>query len=381
MNLLISLDPGSSMTKVVYRVLSDGCSEAEVLCTESGEILCMEPEVIKVNKESIELYESRKISSIHPENEAWIELEQEFYALGFLAQKFFDARSNLEDLKYERAILKVLAVVGTIAVKLGLATQLDLSLALLLPYGEWEDRKKLEVALVSALSNFHFRGQQFNVNLKIFNCMPEGGGLILVQNKKIGSDVFKSMNIAVLMLGYRDISSVVFEKGISSGSSDRYGLTWMLEKIKDSTSGQSLSQLVKPIHFSGRFPKVKHLKNLARSKRADFRAQEIDQLVKVTIQARKLYWDKVCDWISLEIPRNIDLVIVGGGTSKYFSKELKSYFSHTRISWASELEQDVVLAFDLSAKKDELPLRFTDVYGLYLYQKNITKKLISEFNN
>ncbi|MDJ0773768.1 MAG: ParM/StbA family protein [Mastigocoleus sp. MO_167.B18] len=371
MNLLISLDPGSSMTKVVYQAFSDKFFEVD--------ILCMEPEVIKVDKESIELYESNKVTSISPENEAWIQLDQEFYAVGFLAQKFFDAQSNLKALKYESAIIKVLGVVGTIAVKLGLTPQLNLSLALLLPYGEWTDKKRLEVALTQALSNFHFRGQEFNVNLKVFNCMPEGGGLILVQNKKLGSDFFNSKNIGVLMLGYRDISSVVFEKGLSSGSSDKYGLTWMLKKIKDSTSGQSLSQLVKPVHTSGRVPKERYLKNLARSRRADFRAQEVELLVKATSQARELYWNKVCEWISVKFPRELDLIIIGGGTSKYLSKELKTYFSKTRISWAGELEQDVILAFGLSPKKDEMPLRFTDVYGLYLYLKNTTENSISEF--
>ncbi|WP_072207820.1 ParM/StbA family protein [Mastigocoleus testarum] len=369
MDLLVSLDPGSSMTKVVYHVLSEIPNEPE--------ILFMEPDLLEVSKESIELYESRKIGNPCPENEAWVKLGQEFYAVGFLAQKCFDARSNLEDLKYEKAILKVLAVVGAIAVKHNLSAQLNLSLALLLPYGEWEDRKKLEFGLADALSNFYFRGQHFKVILNVFQCKPEGGGLVLTRSKKLGVK-FNSMNIAVLMLGYRDISSVVFEKGVSSGSSDKYGLTWMLKNIKNSTSGQNLTNLVKPVHLSGSSPAPKHFKSLAKSKKEEFRVEEISRLVQITAQSRKEYWNKIRDWISVNISGYMDLIIIGGGTSKYFSKELKKYFSSTEISWAAELERDVILAFDLPPRKDELALRFTDIYGLFLYLQNTVYNMTNQ---
>ncbi|WP_220186634.1 hypothetical protein [Nostoc sp. ATCC 53789] len=185
MDLMLSLDPGTSMTKMVYRVLSE--------IPYKSELLCMEPELIKISKDSLDLYESGQMNRPNPENEAWIEYNGEYYAVGFLAQKYFEARINFLELKYENAIPKTLAAVGAIAIRDSLKANFDLSLGLLLPYGEWEDRERLERGLTKALSSFSFRGKQFCINLINFQCLPEGGGLILTRSKKLGTD-FNKMN-------------------------------------------------------------------------------------------------------------------------------------------------------------------------------------------
>ena len=359
MDLVLSLDPGSSMTKMVYRVLCE--------VTYKPELFCMEPELIGVAFESIESYESGRINSPSPENEAWVHFEQSYYAVGFLAQKHFGASVKLSELKYENAIPKVLAAVGAIAEKEGLGTSFGLWLALLLPYGEWEDRERLSRALALALSNFSFRGKPMSVRLEFFECMPEGGGLVLTRSKKLGAD-FNFMNIAVLMFGYRDISAVVFERGLSKGQTDNLGLAWMVEQVKRRTSGQKNSQaLLEAIHQSGANLKPKYFKSLARSKKAEFKAEEVAQITEVVKIVRQEYWCQVSDWLVSNVPEDIDQVIVGGGTSEYLSAELKTFFAHTKVSWAAELEEDVRLAFNLPPQKDALCLRLTDVYGLFRY--------------
>ncbi|MEH2002573.1 MAG: ParM/StbA family protein [Nostoc sp.] len=358
-DLMLSLDPGTSMTKMVYRVLEKMSSKPE--------LLCMEPELVKISRDSLSLYESGQINRPNPENEAWIEYNGEYYAVGFLAQKYFEARINFLELKYENAIPKTLAAVGAIAIREGLKSNLDLSLGLLLPYGEWEDRERLEMGLTKALSSFSFRGQQFCVNLISFQCLPEGGGLVLTRSKKLGTD-FNKVNIAVVMLGFRDISAVIFERGISTGKTEGLGLAWMLERIKSRTSGQNLHDLLKAVHLSGSALKPRYFNTLARSKNAEFKAEEVAQIVEVAELSRKEYWNKVSIWLSMNIPVDIQQVIIGGGTSEYLVAELKNLFTYTEISWAAELEEDVRLAFNLPIKKDALCLRFTDVYGLFRYQ-------------
>ncbi|MFN6572025.1 ParM/StbA family protein [Dendronalium sp. ChiSLP03b] len=358
MYLLLALDPGTSLTKMIYRILSS--------IPYKPELFCMEPELISVTKESIDLYESGKINSPSPENESWIELEQEYYAVGFLAQKHFEARIKLSELKYENAIPKVLAAVGAIALREGLGNNFKLGLALLLPYGEWEDRERLERGLTAALSNFCFRGQQFSICLECFECKPEGGGLMLTRSKKLGAD-FNLLHIAVLMFGFRDISVVLFERGLSSGRTENLGLAWMLERIKNRTSGQNLQGLLLAIHQSGSTIKQKYFKSLARSRKAEFQADEITQIMEVSAMIRKEYCNKVADWLKSSVPSNVDLVIIGGGTAEYLSSELKALFSNAQISWAAELEEDVRQAFNLPPQKDALCIRMTDVYGLFRY--------------
>ncbi|MBD2303398.1 ParM/StbA family protein [Nostoc sp. FACHB-87] len=352
------------MTKMVYRILSE--------TTRKPEMFCMEPELMKTSRDSLKGYESRQISRPNPENEAWVEYnDEQCYAVGFLAQKYFEASVNFLELKYENAIPKTLAAVGSIAMKEGLGTKFNLSLGLLLPYGEWEDRERLEGGLTKALFNFCFRGQQFCVKLMSFQCLPEGGGLVLTKSKKLGQD-FNRVNMAVVMMGFRDISSVIFERGISRGKTEGLGLAWMLDRIKSRTSGQKLHDLLKAVHLSGSTIKPKHFKNLARSKNAEFKAEEITQITEAVSLSRKEYWNKVSIWLSINIPVDVQQVIIGGGTSEYLATELTNLFSHTDISWAAELEEDVRLAFNLPPKKDALCLRFTDVYGLFRYQNNFT---------
>jgi len=265
--------------------------------------------------------------------------------------------------------------VGAIAEREGLGTSFELGLALLLPYGEWEDRERLEKALNSALSNFHFRGKQMSVRLGCFECMPEGGGLVLSRSRKLGAD-FNSMAIALVMFGYRDISVVLFERGLSSGATENLGLSWMVERVKKLTSGQKDTQaLLEAIHCSGATIKPKFFKPLARSKKADFRLDEVAQITEAVAMARKEYWSRVSDWLNSIIPEPIDSVIVGGGTAEYLGSELKSLFSHTQISWAAELEEDVRQAFNLPVKKDAMCLRLTDVYGLSRYLQNSVASL------
>lgn len=361
MHLLLGFDPGTSLTKMLYLIVSS--------IPYKPEMFCMEPELINISKESINLYESNRINSPSPENEAWLEYDQQYYAVGFLAQKYFEARVNLSELKYENAIPKVLAAVGAIAVREGLGTNFELSLAMLLPYGEWEDRERLERGLTHALSNFCFRGQQFSISLSCFQCMPEGGGLVLTRSKKLGAD-FNQMSIAVIMLGFRDISAVLFERGLSSGKSQNLGLGWMLERIQSRTSGQNLQDLLLAIHQSGSTFKPKYFRPLARSKKPEFKAEEVAQIIEVATLARKEYWAKVSQWLNNTIPINVDQVIIGGGTSEYLASDLKNLFAHTDVSWAAELEEDVRLAFNLSPQKDTLCLRFSDVYGLFRYLRN-----------
>ena len=74
-----------------------------------------------VSQESIEAYESSRITTPLPESEAWVKYDDEYYVTGFLAERFGGVLDK-KALKYEGAITKVLATVGVIATKEGLGT-------------------------------------------------------------------------------------------------------------------------------------------------------------------------------------------------------------------------------------------------------------------
>lgn len=372
--LAIVLDPGSSLTKIVYQIVYSPWERSE------QKVLLMEPQVIEVKQELIEAYEAQRLTSADPENEAWIECDGEVYAIGFLAQKHFYAHAGLNELKYERAVLKLMAAVGAIAEREGLPDSFEVALASLLPYKEWRDCERFERSAATALSNFSFRGKSFSLPLQVFECKPEGAGLVLTRGRKLGLAT-KERVILVLMLGYRDVSFLLFERGkiVDGGTSPQhYGLVLLVERVQQRTSGQNSDQLLKAIHRAATTKqkqgkdKQKPFQELVRSKKPQHQAEELAQIMEAVRISRLEYWSIVSGWLDSAIAKDIDEVVIGGGTAECFRSELKSYFAVVNISWAAELEEDVRLAFNLSPEKDSLCLRLADVYGL---SRSFTKKI------
>ncbi|MGH2413875.1 MAG: hypothetical protein ACRDEA_09340, partial [Microcystaceae cyanobacterium] len=149
--LFMAFDPSSSLSKAFYTI------EPFEL-----EFLAMEPEVIQVSTSSIEQYlSSRPFTAAFAENEAWLEVGGNCYVVGFLAREHFCGNQALRVLKYERAVPKVLAMVGAIAAKKRLPQAFELELGILLPYGEYKDGERFESLVAVALSDFSFRGRRY----------------------------------------------------------------------------------------------------------------------------------------------------------------------------------------------------------------------------
>ena len=107
--------------------------------------------------------------------QAYLEVKERTFVVGYFASKF-DPEDRLQEIKYENALYKTLAAVGVIAESSKLnSKKISLQLAILLPWNEYEDRKKFYNKLKEYLSNFVFRGQSYSVELDKFICRPEGG--------------------------------------------------------------------------------------------------------------------------------------------------------------------------------------------------------------
>ena len=358
--VMLTLDPGWSDTKINWRVTPF-----------RPELLMMGPEVVEVSRESIDLYKSRRFASPEPENEAWVEFEGTYYVVGFLAQNHFNARAMTNELKYELAIVKVLAAVGAIALKEGLPEVFDLALAMPLPYSEWEDRAVFEREVRKALASFSFCDKPRSVNLKLFVCVPEGGGHALARGERMGA-AFSQLKVVTLMFGYRDISAVVLNRGVTSGVTEPIGLLKMLQMVQNCTSGHNspsrVRQLLETIHRAGKEIKTKNFSHLALSKKPERRVEEINRMTEAVKNARAEYWAIVARFILGNIPADVDEIIVGGGASDYLKPELQRFFtqnfSNANISWSADLEEDVRVSFNLSPSDKALCVRLTDCYGL-----------------
>ncbi len=363
---MLTLDPGSSGSKIIWRV-----------SPFRPELLVMSPEVIEVTREDIEFYKMRRVIVSEPENEAWVEYGGAIYAVGKFAIER-NARVVLNDLKHEWAVAKVLAAVGVMAIKEGMPARFDLALALPLPYGEWQAKERFERTLRKALTSFSFCDKEYVVNLDLFVCVPEGGGHVLARGEKIGA-ALGTQKVATIMLGYRDVSVVLFDNGAISGVTERLGMARMLQLVESRTFDQTATRdrsqrLLETIHQVGKDIKPKNFLHLALSRQAESKLDEATQIADAVKYARNEQWKAIAKFISDIVPCDIQEANIGGGTYDYHRAELvrlmNQTYSNAYISLAAELEEDVRVTFNLPTQSKGLCARLTDAHGLSNFLRN-----------
>jgi hypothetical protein len=351
--LTLAVDPGGSFLKCFYTLESF-----------KPELILMEPEVATVPLESLQAYEHSKVGSSSPENSAWIEYQGHFQAVGFLARKRFNADLQLQRRKFELALPKVLAIVGAIADKHDLPNDSSIKLGILLPWGEYQDRALFGELITKALAGYRFKGHSKSFVLDTFMCLPEGGG-ILTRGRAPGSSI-KDQTVAVIMLGYRDTSILVIERGeMSKGKTEPLGFSKMIESVMAQTSGLNSHQLTAAICKAGRNINPKALEELA-SVDAAYQEHELATIKTAVTNGRKEYWMMLSNWLKLQVPRDVGEVIIGGGTAHYFRSQLNNLFSNATVNWCENLESQITNNFSQVTAKS-LQYRLTDVYGLFFY--------------
>ncbi|MBA3920219.1 MAG: ParM/StbA family protein [Nostocaceae cyanobacterium] len=361
-SLTLAVDFSASMTKCFFT--------QEVF---QPELILMEPEVVGVSLQSLEAYEQSKIGDTSPENAAWVEHKGKHYAVGYLARHKFSADLQLKKRKFESAIPKVLAMVGAISSKYELSNETKIQLAVLLPWGEYQDRLLFKKVITEALSNYKFRGQAKSFILDSFLCMPEGGG-VLIKGREPGASL-QGLKIVVVIVGYRDVSLLFMDRGeLSTGMTRSLGYYQMLDAIKARTSGLNEHALVKAVCKAGKNINPKALMELVNTVDEDYRANEISQIRTAIAEARVEYWSKLEPWLKLEVGRDVDEVLLTGGTALFLRPELNNLFSYTNVNWCENLERQIISNFQPIVAAKSLSMRLTDIYGLFFYLMGNTSK-------
>jgi hypothetical protein len=362
-DLSLAFDPSSSMSKAIY-----------TLRPFQLEWLAMEPEAIEVSKSALEQYEGNGMGKTIPENQAWIEVNERCYAVGHLARSRFYADGALRELKYERAAYKLVAMVGAIAVKKRLPEAFSLSLGVLLPYGEYQDRQAFESIVRPALSNFSFRGQTYQVKLEQFHCLPEGGGLVLR-----GSELetpLEAKDVLVVMVGYRNASYLLMERGkLKCGETQPLGFVRLLERVRESTSGLQLPEMVAPICAAGSRVKEKALQALVKSQGAKRQEGELERIAAAVKQSRDQYWMMLGNWLRAQQFPKVDEVILAGGTAHYYQKEIEGIFPRMYRHWGESLEVQVKKMLGEKLWQEGWAYRLTDVYGYFFYLQYLVDEI------
>jgi ribosomal protein L29 len=297
-DVTVAADFGASLGRAIYSTAAGYLKP---------ELLLLDPQVVQVPEKSIENYEKYKIGQANPEDSAWVKIGGTYFAAGFLAKKNFHAVHCLESLKVDSAIPQTLSLVGSIAQKIDLPSQFSLSLGILLPWNEFRDREKFQSQISGALSDYTFRGQQFSIQLESFAALPEGGGIFARGRvpEKPGQKLRnpKELTVAVIMLGYRNSSILVIEKGeLTRGATGDFGFARMVQKIQTFTSGQKAEVLVPAICQARAKLGKRVLETLARSQRTELRQQEVEELAEAIADARAEYVALLQNWLVQHLP-------------------------------------------------------------------------------
>ncbi len=358
-NLLLTIDWGASGTKVLL-------GKDDKLYYQY-----LDPATVELPASILERHQKEtQVGTIDPENDAWVQVEGEdsAHAVGKLARQLY-AQNQLSDLKFEEGLYKVLCAVGLAAERYG--TVKTLTLAALLPYGEYLSHEIFRESLGRSLARFRFRGKLMRVKLKPtkrikdgIKCLPEGGGLMMSRRDRYG-EAWKDMTLSVLMFGYRNLSVLRFVQGRRDyGETSNLGFCWLVERVKELTAGQDAESLAPAIFNIGdRFePSHPSITTLLRTRKEEYQQREREQIVAAIKTAREEYWLRVSAWLDRVVPPGQDEVTLAGGTAAYLMPLLKDYFGQTQTYTAKNVREEAAKKLRLPNGTNALSWRFADVY-------------------
>ncbi|NMG11913.1 ParM/StbA family protein [Brasilonema sp. UFV-L1] len=356
--IVVVVDLGASKTKVIFQEYPD--SEPQVICIQS--------EVADVSLDSLK---SLEVGG-HPEDNCWVSLPNSgSYALGYLARYKFGGLTMLRSLKFDLALPKIAGVLWVVSQKLSKKTKvLKVRLCVLLPPSEGGDSKALEEKIKQELEEFTTPTGTLRVKLLDFKATREGYGIACYRRNILGDDKFKQRNIAVVMVGYRNLSVLEFVRGkLLEGASCDLGMSWMVDTfVKECGAGLSVDdpKVLQALVDAGADCDSTVLSKLSRKRNNSEQTADGAKFSLVARKARDNYALAVIRWLSQNIPEETDEIIFCGGTARYISDKLCEYYDGKEIP----VEWDGGIVVPKVLDKLEMGERLADVFGLYQYYVN-----------
>jgi hypothetical protein len=362
----LTLDLSSSLVKGIY-----GINE-----NLQGKLITLEVETIPMLLSILRKANNVDFGKINPENNAYIQIGSECYAVGPLARQFM-ASDSLREPKWSRGVVRTLALLGLIAEKESLPTQFSLNLGILLPYGEISDRENLEKNLRQALKKFKFRDTPYQINLMKFDCKPEGTG-VLVKGKTVNIPL-NTCHLLVLSLGYRNASYFLYRNGnVYTGETTELGFHWLLNRVNTNFSNLTNEEVL-DLLIAYKCCKKNIKKEIVQLELANYlpitkkTKIEVKNVIEVFEEEHQVYWKMLSNWFDTRVFPSVDEVIITGGTSNYLKLELNQYFHNYQISWADHIENIVYKQLIPDEKTEKYRYRLTDIlayYHFFCYNNN-----------
>ena len=365
----------------VLLAIDNGLSETKAFWHVPGypvQLMRLSPEIIEVQSENVL---DTGLLGGKPEDNALVEVSDgRLFAVGKQARDL-RGKSPIEETKYQMSVYKILATVGAIATTLGV-TRLELTLATVLPFSEYQDRKEFIELLKEQLKEFSFRNTPIRCKIENIAVKPEGAGISITYMHR--EPEFKEQNTLVLMLGHRDASLLPFEQGkpltgLGEPLGDQLGFLELQKQVVTraalNLNARNQSRLPEYL-FRARFePKYVQLITEMAVTGTEIK-KKAARLQEAIAASQKWYVDTLTHWIKATLGpflNSVDRVLISGGTALYLQQELIDFFSGfsnledpDAVIWGGlesqpEIEKRLGVSIDT-----ELAVRLADVYGLYV---------------
>jgi len=373
--LNLTIDTGASLTKACYTI---GTNIQDEFDTDKIYFMKMGSEMISVPSKMIEA-DKLSLQKDQPEDAAWIKLKAKDVnatTFGLLAKKF-QAMKQLQiySVKYENALEKCLAFIGAIISKHKLdKTNIKVIVNLLIPYDEHNSSSLIENDLKNKIKSYYFQGDRITAQLVRFKCFPEGFGGYANRVATNGENWAKDRIISVLMIGHRNCTILVFEKGkLLKADTIRVGFFDLIKNIQRYTINQSIDELeyiIPMVHYN---PKKSSqiLSSLVRGNSAKNRKAELEMINLAIENSKEMLWNKLVNWLNSHVPNRLNELMIFGGVSLYFRENFENLFSWINIYWGGDVIKEINELFDFNNEPNgHLSLRTIDVYGLHKSLKN-----------
>jgi len=324
--LVLTCDLGASQTKSIAQLYPEGVPQ----------VIAMSPEVADVVEGSV--------ANLHldplAQDSAWVGIGEEYFILGSLAKTMFAGTAAIRDLKYHYAQPKIAALLWLACRRFELS-QADVYVHLLLPPGESKDGQSLQQQLFQSLkTGISTPTGRLKLKQRNFMVSLEGTGVLSHHRRMLGNR-YSQITLGMLMLGYRNASFTLIEKGShTKAEATDLGMNWLIQRFVDFTAvGLSKNDfnLTKAIveACNGEF---KALRSCSRKNKTSDIESDLVLFQESLSTVRQEYCRALVRWI-----RNIaqlDEVLISGGTASIVKAELIKHFQKDGISvcWNGDIK-------------------------------------------
>jgi hypothetical protein len=402
----ITVDFGTSLIKVIYHP-PEAPSTAKGMSEKR--LLLIPPTIQQVDECTLKPYRDKNTRA-YPENNAWVSIYQRIdeppkhYAVGLLAQSILYHVPDIYLLatsKRNNVLIYLPTILGAIATRHCLPQQFRIKPNLLIPYNEFTSRESLHVALEQTLSRFSFCDREYTVTIeggaKGISTAFEGYGLLSngrePNNKTALGKSLKDSTIAIVNIGYRDMSLLVLHKGnCEVNQVANLGMASLLQLLSERCS-TSVSTHVAGIlsrYHQVKRPKTETVEELAKfdctrkrilkpllqSEHNEIMAnKELEDLIEAIEQCSMQYLRSIMSYIGRLVARyDIEEWILGGGTARFLGSHLSDGLINldsqvdvcSLISWGNHLDKIAQKLFPHEWRREWPKSRLSDVLGFHL---------------